>query len=173
MRNNFYICICTLLLLGCTTKEEKSLMKHYNKEIQYHKQLLKTEKIQLYDENITKVMLTATYLHKNNLKTKNNSNENFIVGIYADETTEPFFLTNSEYTLRLNGHLPKKIKLLKKGDKLLKNISFVSEWSSFYFVEFPHIAKDSLTLKLNSPMYGKGSLHFAKVAKYTLHKKVY
>ena len=44
------------------SKEEKALIKVYEKNKIYHKQLQKTEKIQLKQEGITQVLLTATYL---------------------------------------------------------------------------------------------------------------
>ena len=56
-------------------------------------------------------------------------------------------------------------------DEQLKDISFVSEWGSYYLVTFPHVSSRKLTLVLDSEEYGKGVLHFAKVAKYVLTKK--
>jgi hypothetical protein len=173
MRNMLWLLISIALLLGCSSKEQKILMQNYKEEITYHKQLLKTEKVQLYDGNITTVMLTATYLNRQSINKKESGNERFIVGIYDEESEGSLSLSDGEYTLHLNGHLPKKIKALKKEDTRLKHISFVSEWSHFYLIEFPHSSHKSLTLVLKSNMFGKGKLHFAKVAKYILKKKVY
>ncbi len=173
MYRMIWILLSMALLLGCSSKEQKTLLQTYKKEITYHKQLLKTEKIQLYDGNITTVMLTATYLNQQSIKKKDRRNERFIIGMYAEESEEPLLLLDGEYTLRLNGRAPKKITPLKHNDKRLKHISFVSEWSYFYLVEFPHISSKTLTLVLKSNRFGKGELHFAKVAKYVLKKKSY
>ncbi|SFV52138.1 hypothetical protein MNB_SV-8-875 [hydrothermal vent metagenome] len=160
------------LLTACTSKEEKVLMQTYEKERSYHKKLQKTEKTQLYEGQLTKVMLTATYLNGQSIKKNDKHDESFIIGVYIEESEAPSF-SEAGYTLLLNGHPPKSIKPLKEDDALLKDISFVSEWSKFYKVTFPHISGKSLTLVFKSELYGKGELHFAKVAKYVLHKKAY
>jgi len=157
------------LLSACTSKEEKALTKVYEKNKTYHQKLQKTEKIQLKDNGITKVVLTATYLYKPSKKKLNNKDEVFIIGIYAEDNEEQNF-TQDGFSLTLEGKAAKEIKLLSKEDPHLKNISFVSDWSQFYLVHFPHTSKKSFKLIFKSDIYGKGTLSFAKVAKYVLHK---
>ena len=159
------------LLVGCSSKEQIALMEAYEKEKNYHTQLQKTEKIQLYDGEITKLMLTATYLFDEN-SDNNKSNEVFIVGIYFEEE-ENFSLKDKNDSLTLNNIAPKSINILKETDPLLKNISFVSEWSQFYQVTFPHTSSKSFKLVFKNDIYGKGELHFAKVAKFVLSKKAF
>ena len=145
-------------------------MQAYSDKINYHKHLQKTEKTQLYENNVTKVMLTATYLYTPNYEKNDTRDEVFIVGIHLeDEASE--YPAAQEYNLTLNDQATKEVKGLALNDEQLKDISFVSEWGSYYLVTFPHVSSKKLTLTLDSEEYGKGVLHFAKVAKYVLSKK--
>lgn len=162
--------IALALLLGCTSKKEQELMQAYSDKINYHKLLQKTEKTQLYENNVTKAMLTATYLYTQNYEKNDTREEVFIVGIHLEDE-ESSYPETQEYTLTLNDHAAKEIKVLALDDERLKDISFVSEWGSYYLVTFPHVKSKKITLVLDSELYGKGVLHFAKVAKYVLTKK--
>jgi len=164
--------ITFLLLVGCSSKEQELLMQAYDKDKNYHMKLQKTEKIQLYDAQVTKAMLTATYLFEQTLDKNDTRDEVFVVGIYADDE-EKISFNDSRYTLTLNKVTPKYIKLLKENDPMLKNISFVSEWSQFYLVTFPHTSSKSFKLVFESDIYGKGKLYFAKVAKYVFSKEIF
>jgi len=164
--------IILTLLLGCTSKEEKALMQAYEKNKSYHKQLQKTEKTQLYDELVTKALLTATYLYEPSYQKEDKRDETFIVGIHIEES-EIQTLNEGGFSLTLNEDLPKSIRKLKEDDKRLKNISFISEWSQLYLVTFPHTSSKDFKLIFHSDMYGKGELYFAKVAKYVLTKKAF
>jgi len=162
--------IALALLLGCTSKEELELMQAYNDKINYHKYLQKTEKTQLYEDNVTVAMLTATYLYTKNYDKNDTRDEMFVVGIHLEDE-ESEYPASQEYTLTLNGEAAKEVKGLALDDERLKDISFVSEWGSYYLVTFPHVKSKKITLVLDSEMYGKGVLHFAKVAKYVLTKQ--
>lgn len=160
-----------ILLHGCTTKEEKHLFHTYDASRIYHKQLQKTQQLQLKRDGITTAMLTATYLVD---KKHHRSDERFVVGIYIEEGMEQNFI-NEGYTLGLdegNGKLakPTGITSLDKSSPYLKNLSFVTSWNHFYLVSFPHTNKTSFNLVFTSPDDGSGTLYFAKVAKYTLKK---
>ncbi len=158
-----------VLLLGCTSKEETALMESYTKKINYHKQLQKTEKIQLYENNVTKVMLTATYLYTPTPDKNDTRDEAFIVGIHLeDETSEEL-----NYSLLLNGTEAKEVEELSVDDARLKELSFISEWGEYYLVTFPHVKSKKITLVFESEKYGKGELYFAKVAKYILTKQAF
>lgn len=183
------------LLMGCASKERVKLMKTYENEKQYYKRLIKTEKAQLYDGNLTKVTLTATYLNRNSRAKEGEDDsflnyvnpfeifeekkehtpkedERFIVGIYVDDDgAEESGLY--DFNLTLNGKLPKTIVPVDQHDPRLKDISFVAEWSQFFLVTFPHIDAERLTMEFKSPQYGKGVLHFAKKAKYVYTKKAF
>ncbi len=160
------------LLAGCTSKDEKALMQAYEKNRSYHQHLQKTEKIQLYDGDITKAVLTATYLNQQNIDKKYKPYEVFVVGVYLEES-ERISLEQGDYRLTLNGDGPKSIQEVEKDDPVLKDISFVSEWNHFYLVTFPHVSGKSFKLIFESELYGKGKLHFAKVAKYVLTKEAF
>lgn len=75
-------------LSGCTTSKEKALMQSYQQKVDYHKQLQKTEKIQLFENNATKAVLTATYLYEPNFKKYDRRDEQFIVGVHLEDETE-------------------------------------------------------------------------------------
>jgi len=183
------------LFSGCASKERVKLMQTYEKKKQYRKRLIKTEKVQLYEGNLTKVTLTATYLNKNTRakegeedtflnyvnpfeifedkkKHVSKEDERFIVGIYVDDEG----MGESElydFNLTLNDKPPKKIVPITHDDPRLKNISFIADWSQFFFITFPHMESDRLTMAFESKQYGKGILHFAKKAKYVYTKKAF
>lgn len=162
--------IAMALLLGCTSQKEADLMQAYSEKMNYHKQLQKTEKIQLYQDNITKAMLTATYLYTPNFENNDTRDEVFIVGLYLEDKASGY-LNGEGNTLTLNGKTAKEIKALSLDDERLKDISFVTPWSSYYLVTFSHESNKKITLVFESELYGKGELHFAKVAKYVLNKE--
>jgi hypothetical protein len=158
-----------VLLHGCTSKEETALMASYTDKIKYHKKLQKTEKIQLYENNVTKVMVTATYLFTRTVDKNDTRDESFIVGIHVDDEAAE----NVSYSLLLNGKAAKDIKELSVDDERLKELSFISQWGEYYLVTFPHVNSKKVTLVFQSERYGKGVLHFAKVAKYVLTKQAF
>ena len=159
------------LLSGCSSKEEKHFLAVYEKNKEYHLKLQKTEKINLKDGEFTKILLTATYLFEPSSDKEDKRDEKFIVGFYV--TDEDVFVDISDYEITLNGTEPKSIKMLQKNDPLLRSISFNSEWTHFYLLTFPHTNSKSFKLLFESDFYGKGELHFAKVAKYVLTKKAF
>jgi len=156
-----------ILFLGCTSKEETALMKSYTEKINYHKKLQRTEKIQLYENNVTKVMLTATYLYTPTEEKNDKRDEVFIVGVHIDEETD-----EKGYSLLLNGKEAKEVKVLKENDIRLKELSFISQWGDYYLLTFPHVKGKKLSLVFESEQYGRCELSFAKVAKYVLIKNM-
>ena len=168
------LCLLSLLFVGCTSKEEKALLHVYNKEKQYNKKLLQTEKVQLYDGNETQVLLTATYIfEQSNIKKEDdNRDEVFIVGLYMEDETAQNLLSQ-DFNLTLNGTLPKSVKVLKSSDKRLKDIPLVIEWGEYFEVVFPHTNSTKFDLVFSSEVYGKKKLHFAKKAKYVFTKEAF
>lgn len=163
----FISLIAIVLLWGCTSKHEKEIMEAQNQKISYHKQLQKTEKIQLYHDQETKVMLTATYLYIRNFEKNDTRDEEFIVGVHLNDKAFGN-INSSDYNLTLNGQVPKEIQKLNRNDERLKDLSFVTDWADYYLVIFPHESDKNITLVYENKRYGKGTLHFAKVAKYVL-----
>jgi len=170
MHNIIVLLSVMLLLSACTSKEEEALSKEYKKNSFYHHQLQKTEKVQLYDGPVTKAVLTATYLNEESKDKTYKPDEVFIIGVYIEDE-ENDGAEYEGYSLTLNGKPPKTIQPLEENDPLLKDISFKSDWSYFYLVTFPYTPAKSFKLLFESEAYGKGELHFAKVAKYVLSKK--
>jgi len=161
-----------LLLSACTSSQESTLMDHYQQRKHYHKQLIKTEKVQLYDGEMTKIVVTATYLGSGEAGSgASQKTERFIVGIYTDEVRDT--LRFLDVTLTLNGEKPLKIVALERGDPMLEKISFQTGWYRFYLVQFPKVSAKRFDLLVESKQYGKGRLPFAKQAKYTFTQKAF
>ncbi len=170
-------------------------MQKYRQQKEYHGKLLKTEKIQLYnDNNTTKAFITATYLNVVRDKNKENNvtdpllklfmifkpefpndkkeNERFIVGIYLDSEVYDE-LEEGSFALTLNGKKPLKIVPLERNDKRLQRLSFVSTWGDYFMVIFPPIKSEKLNLKFESDLYGTGTIRFAKRARYVYTGKAF
>ncbi|MEA1954833.1 MAG: hypothetical protein U9O24_10630 [Campylobacterota bacterium] len=170
MHHAIWVLGILLLLIGCSSKEEKALIMKYQEKLSYHQKLQKTEKLQLYNsENVTQLLIMATYITKKDREIESKKDERFIISISAEEDT--LSLKRNNYHLVLNNKEPKSIKPLNDNDALLKDISFLSQWKRYYLVTFNHIDSKKLTLSIESKLYGKGELHFAKVAKYLLKKE--
>lgn len=164
------------LLVGCSSKEEKALLKSYADKTAYHKHLQYTEKAELFEGEESQIMITATYLFSPNFEKKDTRPETFIVGVvFADpETSRITFKkanTGRDYTLTLKNKSAIKVEKLASNDKRLKGISFVTEWGEYYEVTYQHVNAKRFTLVLEHPNYGKKALHFAKVAKFVYTKK--
>ena len=161
-----------LLLAGCSTKEYAQLEQSYEKEKAYHASLIKTEKVQIYEDGLTKLLLTATYLNEqNSSKNAPEEDERFIVGLYVDESVDNSLL--NDFNLTLEGMPPKGIVPLKKNDPRLKLLSFKAPWNRFFFVTFPYSPKKRFKLIFESDAYGRKELDFAKKAKYTFTRTAF
>lgn len=172
MRNITFMVIAATFLTACTQKEEISLVQEFEERKAFHKNLSKTEKVQLYNlAGETKALLVATYLHTQTSNKKDERDEVFIVGIYAEDGMGNDDFAKSEYALTLNGQPPKEMQKLNYQDTRLKDISFVTEWGSYYLMTFPYVKSKSFDLVFESKNYARGTLHFAKVAKYVLIQK--
>lgn len=147
-------------------------MQDYNANATYHERLQKTEKVQLYEGNVTKAMLTATYLYTQTYEKHDTRDEVFILGVHLeDEVLQT--LQEGQYILTLNGSSAKEALRLDKNDERLKELSFIMDWGSYYLVTFPHVKGKDFRLTFKSTSYGEGTLHFAKVAKYVLSKQAF
>jgi hypothetical protein len=191
MKESFYnllfITLSIGIISGCSSKEEENFLKVYEKNINYHVNLGKTEKVKLNDGNSTKALLTATYLFEKSADKDDTRNEKFIVGLYVDD--ENGSVDSLEYNLTLKGNFksgknskgvvkyknkrkaPLSVKHLTKNSPLLKDISFKSEWTKYYLYTFPHTKSKAFQLIFKSKNYGKGKLNFAKASKYVFTKQ--
>ena len=169
--------VTILFLIGCTTKKEDRLLKSYTEKIEYHKQLQKTEKIQLYENNETKVVLVATHIYTVNYEKKDTRDEVFIIGLDMEnedinDTVALFNIQKLDTSKKVNDEKPKKkkkqkkkvpiygltingkkavsIKKLDTNDKRLENLSFVTEWGNYYLVTFKHVKNKRFSLVFNS-----------------------
>ena len=172
MRN--FICFATLLLLlnGCASKTDDLISQQFQSHKTDYKNLQKTEKVQLYDHNVTKALLTATYLYtRDHTLKKDTRDEVFVVGVYLEE--DHLNRLEGAYTLSLDGNQPTEIMPLSKKSDYLKEIPFITEWNSYYLIRFPHTSKKTFKLVFESLRYGKGEMHFAKRAKYVESQKAF
>ncbi len=165
----FFLTLVTFVFVGCTSEKDVALLAHYKEYITYHKQLKHTEKTQLYENNVSKAVLTATYLYTPNFENNDSRDEVFVVGVHLEDEILST-IKGYGYNLTLDGILPKEVKMLSKNDDILKDLSFVTEWGSYYKVTFPHTKAKSFYLVFENDIYGKGTLHFSKVAKYALEE---
>lgn len=170
--------VVVLLLVGCSSKKEQALVDSYTKKNTYHKNLQRTEKVELYDGNMSVAMLTATHMYTPNFDKNDTRDEVFIVSVAFEEPeiSRLRFDINStstnenEYALTLNKKKAKKVLHLESDDKKLKNVSFVTSWGEYYEVTFPH-AGTKFSLEFASNIYGKGKLNFSKVPKFVYTNK--
>ena len=123
----FFLTLTLLLLIGCASEEEVSLLDKYSQNILYHKQLKHTEKTQLYENNTSKALLTATYLYTPSHENNDSQDEVFVVGVHLEDEAYSS-VENDGYSLTLNRKLPKEVVPLAKNDVQLKQLSFVTQW---------------------------------------------
>ena len=169
-----FIGLVTLLLLlnACSSKTEDPFLERFEKNETAYRHLKKTEKAQLYDNNVTKAFITATYLYApSDALSKEKRDEEFIVGIYLEE--DPSNHLGTSYHLTLDGKKPKSIQPLTKKSPYLKGIPFVTAWSSYYLVTYSHALCKRFTLMFENEKYGKKEMPFSKVAKYVESQKAF
>ena len=175
-------------------------MKDYKEKKIYFNTLQKTETMLLVENNITKKVLTATYLRDKNARISDKNNEVFIVGLYFEgeeigELSDIFeirsisennkiktkIVQNDEnnktsiekYTLKLNGKSPISVEKLPLSDPRLIGLTLISEWSTYALVTFKHEKNTRLTMTFKSPQHGSASANFSKVAKYIFTKTAF
>ena len=171
--------MAVLLMQGCASKKQEALEKVYTEKIDYHKHLQQTEKALLYEGKTSMAILTATYLFSPTSDKNDTRPEVFIVAVQFDDAesqdldfkAKTVAESNSEFILTLEGQKAAKVKVLAKGDKRLKDISFVTPWGIYYEVTFAHTAKKQFKLYFESKSYGKSTLSFSKVAKFVFTKQ--
>jgi hypothetical protein len=159
-----YIWVVGLFVIGCSNSVD-SLWKEHEQKADYRAKLLKTQKAILYDEDGNKAYITATYI--NGFDAQDKDLEKFVVSLYIEDSDDYMGL-DKDYYLRLGDKKPLKIKKLDKNDKLLKDISFKTEWKNYYLVEFTHVKSDKLYLIFGHKGSSEVKLYFAKKAKYNL-----
>jgi len=157
------------LLLGCTSSKEKALMQSYQQKVDYHKQLQMTEKIQLFEDHVTKIVITAAYLYRPTFDKKDARDEVFIIGLHLeDENDNPAEIIRG---LTLDNKSALKTEKLAKNDSRLKDIAYKTEWAMYYQLTFEHTDKKQFSIMFNNSKYDKSAFSFSKVAKYVYTKK--
>ncbi|MEA3492504.1 MAG: hypothetical protein U9R27_11455 [Campylobacterota bacterium] len=189
---------------GCNLKHEESLEKSFEQMTPLGKHMQKTEKITLTKDSEVKILLTASYLNgeASIVDDEDRVHEKFIIGVYQADDVDIAGLINADQSLTINVGYPKSdkrftkaqrdirkrgvdkppvtVKKLSPGDPLLKNMPMVNNWSSYYYVEFPHTKKKKFELTYQNRIYGKEpkrseeadqtytkyKLNFTKRAKY-------
>ena len=161
----FFAMMAVLLLEGCVSESEKIMIDTFKQKRGHYQKLIKTEKAQFYDKNITKILLTATYLGESD-----NKEEIFVVGVYRDDDLldQPF---ENLLHLYIDGRSFTKIKPLKAHDKRLRELPFSLPWLDYYEIRFSYVSHKDLVIDVVTNHYGHAEIRFAKVAKYTLNTK--
>lgn len=187
-----------IFFAGCSIKNEENLSKSLDKSLAFDTNMQKSEKIIIKDLNETKIALSLSYINANeSIKDMDSSvNEKFIVGLYrADgiysetllddkeslsihidypKANHKERLTQKQIVQRAKGRdsLPLVVKRLALSDPLLKNMSMVNSWSSYYYIEFPHSISKTFTITYQNRVYDiPYHLNFAKNGKYIYSKK--
>ncbi|MCH9740078.1 MAG: hypothetical protein K0U38_04450 [Epsilonproteobacteria bacterium] len=161
--------LSTLLISsGCNIKENSNVSQLFKRDDIYHISLLNTQKAQLMASFETKALLTATYLnpvytHENckNFCMDVEDGEYFFVGVYIRDSKTHHF-DNKGYSLKLEGVKPSDIEELDKDDPLRYEMPMVDNWSTYYKVKFPNVAKQDLVLTFESDRFGTDQLEFSK-----------
>ncbi|MGC9350976.1 MAG: hypothetical protein ACP5D3_03225 [Sulfurovum sp.] len=169
-----FIGLVTLLLLlsACSSKTDDPLLERFEKNKTAYRHLQKTEKAQLYENNVTKAFITATYLYTpGDTLRREKRDEQFVVGIYLEE--ESSNRLGKVYRLTLDGENPKSIRPLDKKSPYLEGVPFVTEWNSYYLVTYPYTLCKNFSLIFEHRKYGKKEMPFSKVAKYVESQKAF
>lgn len=114
-----------VLMSGCSSKEENQLMEAYSTKMMHYKKLQQTEKLLLYENNITQVVLTATYLYDKGEDRGSENNETFIIGLnIADKDivnlTETYGLRDLKQE-KIDSDL-KKLKISQENNETNKKV---------------------------------------------------
>ncbi len=169
-----------IFFISCSSKHEAKLDRNLGKSIAMDRHIQKTEKVAIRDVNETKVLLTATYLNADSSlrDEKDKVNEKFVVGLYRVDGMKDMPLISDEQNLTIHiaypkptkrdhfsrkelkkrakgvDRLPLSVKKLAYNNPLLKDISLVNTWSSYYLVKFPHSIETKFTLTYQNRTYG-------------------
>jgi len=174
------ILFVVIFFIGCSSKHEVKLDRALDNTIVVDRHIQKTEKITIRDENETKILLTASYLNAEESfeDDDNRINEKFIIGLYRADGIKDADLISDEQNLTIHiaypkptkrdhftrkerkkrakgvSRLPLVVKRLPHSDKLLKDMSFINNWSSYYLVEFPHSINKRFYLTYQNKTHG-------------------
>lgn len=129
----FFILI--FLFFGCSSKNEKELLKNLQDKKDSYYALSKTEWIKL-----EKVIFTIKYSPKK---------EQFLVGISKENFLPKFFLDKN-----------RPLKIEKIEYKNIKETPFKISWQNYYLVSFKKIKKDKVTLKVETTLKSKEIIFF-------------
>ena len=151
--------LLSIILVGCSSDSVDKLWQTHKQESNYRAKLLKTQKAILQINDI-KTYIIATYIGSSK------NHERFIISLYTNGDTSIRF--GKDYHISVSSKKPISIKKLTNDDKLLKEISFKTEWRKYYLVDFPFVDKDKLYMIFTDKKGSEVKLYFAKKAKYTL-----
>jgi len=177
-----FLAMIVLIISGCSSTKEQNLLKSYSKNIEYHKNLQQTQSatLRLGEESVASI--TATYMFRPTAEKNDTREEEFIVSVnFEDKNASMNFNQNAmfpskdtgveSYTLTINTLKAIKVEALCYKDKRLKNHSFITPWSQYYKVTFPHIPSKMFNIKFANQKYGSIFLNFSKIAKFVYTKK--
>jgi len=176
MYKKIFLLLSTLVMVGCSTKQDKCGVKEHSdfgqlftKDEIYDKSLKNTHKAQLIASFETKALLTATYLNpvfsqrkcKERFTHQMKDAEYFFIGVFITNSKSSEFNTKG-YRLTLNGQEPIDIQLLDKDDPLRYEMPMMNNWSTYYKVKFSIIKGKELNLTFENDRFGKDVLNYSK-----------
>lgn len=153
----FSFCVVAIFLVGCSSKENDSLLSDFKNNQDKFEQIQKTNKATISQDG--KVTGFVTGLYQEDTKY-----EKFLVGVYTqEEFKNPQFM--------LDGKDPLKIEELQNNDNRLDQIPLKNKWSRYFELTFIKSNSDVMTLQVKNGKIWSRDMVFSKVPNYLNSKK--
>lgn len=153
----FSFCVVAIFLVGCSSKENDSLLSDFKNNQDKFEQIQKTNKATISQDG--KVTGFVTGLYQEDTKY-----EKFLVGIYTQEEFK-----NLQFML--DGKDPLKIEELQNNDNRLDQIPLKNKWSRYFELTFIKSDSDVMTLQVKNGKIWSRDMVFSKVPNYLNSKK--
>lgn len=153
----FSFCVVAIFLVGCSSKENDSLLSDFKNNQDKFEQIQKTNKATISQDG--KVTGFVTGLYQEDTKY-----EKFLVGIYTQEEFK-----NLQFML--DGKDPLKIEELQNNDNRLDQIPLKNKWSRYFELTFIKSDSNVITLQVKNGKIWSRDMVFSKVPNYLNSKK--
>jgi len=152
------VMVGALLLAGCSSKEDTTLLKQLASRQQKFHTIQKTQKVIFDSQDGESVTLLVRYLSSE--ESSSTEPERFLIASYPSST----------FQFRLNGSTPLRIS---SCDRLRGSsaVSFgIPSWYRCHYVEFSPVSDPALKLEILTPQGQKETLLFSKGPKFLITK---
>jgi hypothetical protein len=172
---------------GCMG-EKQAFIERLETNRTYHKMLQRTEVADLTIDKKKEGVLLASYLYTPTLEKRDLRDDVFIVALHFDNhkrVTEAYVkesitlfgkvsLTDEEAALVKEFGVKRRdenvtathIRALTQEEAKAKKLSFVTPWSYYFELRFPHMESDKIRLRFDDGEYTKTQLVFTRRFKY-------